>query len=47
MVQGGEFDDKHAEHFMLSRIGFQALAVVPMVLLAYMLCEWKEQFMFL
>ena len=39
MVRGGEFDDKHAEHFMFSRIGFQTLAVVLMVLLAYMLYE--------
>ena len=39
MVHGGDFDDKHAEHFMFSRIGFQVLAVVLMVLLAYMLYE--------
>jgi len=39
MVHGGDFDDKHAEHLMVSRIGFQAMAVVLMLVLAYMLYE--------
>jgi hypothetical protein len=36
MGQGGEFDRKHAEHFMYFRIGFQALAVLLLLQLAYM-----------
>ena len=39
MVHGGEADYKHATHFMFARIGFQALAVVLLVLLAYMVYE--------
>ena len=36
MSKGGEFDREHAEHFMYFRIGFQALAVVLLMQLAYM-----------
>jgi len=36
MAQGGEFDKKHSEHFMYFRIGFQALAVLLLMQLAYM-----------
>ena len=39
MVHGGEADYKHATHFMFARIGFQALAVVLLLLLVYMLYE--------
>lgn len=35
MVHGGESDDRHATHYMIARIGFQALAVILMVLLAF------------
>ena len=36
MAQGGEFDRKHAEHFMFFRIGLQALAVLLLMQLAYL-----------
>ena len=36
MSKGGEYDRKHSEHFMYFRIGFQALAVVLLMQLAYM-----------
>ena len=36
MAHGGEFDRKHATHFMFFRIGFQALAVLLLMQLAYM-----------
>lgn len=36
MSKGGEFDRKHSEHFMYFRIGFQALAVLILMQLAYM-----------
>lgn len=36
MAQGGEYDRKHAEHFMFFRIGFQALAVLLLMQLAYL-----------
>jgi hypothetical protein len=36
MAKGGEYDRKHSEHFMYFRIGFQALAVVLLMQLAYM-----------
>jgi hypothetical protein len=36
MAKGGEFDQKHSEHFMYFRIGFQALAVLLLMQLAYM-----------
>ena len=36
MANGGEFDRKHSEHFMYFRIGFQALAVILLLQLAYM-----------
>ena len=36
MAKGGEYDEKHSEHFMYFRIGFQALAVVLLMQLAYM-----------
>ena len=36
MAHGGEFDRKHATHFMFFRIGFQALAVFLLMQLAYM-----------
>jgi len=37
MVHGGESDEQHAEHYMFARISLQALAVVLMAVLAYML----------
>jgi len=36
MAHGGEYDRKHATHFMFARIGFQALAVLLLMQLAYM-----------
>ena len=39
MSRGGEVDYQHATHFMSARIGFQALAVLLLVVLAYMLYE--------
>ena len=36
MAKGGEYDRKHSEHFMYFRIGFQALAVILLMQLAYM-----------
>jgi hypothetical protein len=39
MVHGGESDDKHATHYMIARVGFQALAVVLLILLAFVLYE--------
>ena len=38
MANGGEFDEQHSEHFMFSRVGFQALAVLVLLIihLAYM-----------
>jgi hypothetical protein len=36
MAKGGKFDQKHSEHFMYFRIGFQALAVLLLMQLAYM-----------
>lgn len=36
MAMGGDYDRKHAEHFMYFRVGFQALAVVLLMQLAYM-----------
>ena len=36
MAHGGEFDRKHATQFMFFRIGFQALAVLLLMQLAYM-----------
>lgn len=32
MAAGGQFDDKHYTHFMTARIGFQALAVVLLII---------------
>jgi hypothetical protein len=39
MVHGGESDDKHATHYMIARVGFQALAVMLLILLAFVLYE--------
>lgn len=36
MARGGEFDQKHSEHFMYFRVGFQALAILLLMLLAYL-----------
>lgn len=33
MAHGGEFDEQHAEHFMFSRVGFQALAVLLLLII--------------
>ena len=35
MMKGGEYDRKHSDQFMLSRIGFQALALILMVAALY------------
>lgn len=36
MAHGGEYDRKHSTHFMFARIGFQVLAVVLLMQLAYL-----------
>ena len=36
MAQGGEYDKKHSTQFMYFRIGFQALAVLLLMQLAYL-----------
>lgn len=36
MGRGGDFDHKHATHLMFFRVGFQALAVLLLLQLAYM-----------
>ena len=36
MARGGESDRKHSTHYMFFRIGFQALAVLLLMQLAYM-----------
>ena len=36
MAHGGEYDRKHSHHFMFARIGFQALAVLLLMQLAYL-----------
>lgn len=36
MARGGEYDRQHATQFMFFRVGFQALAVVLVMHLAYM-----------
>lgn len=35
MGHGGKYDDEHATQFMFSRVGFQALAVLLVLLMAY------------
>ena len=37
MVHGGESDQQHAEHYMFARIGFQALAIALLAVLAFTL----------
>lgn len=36
MARGGHFDEAHSEHFMFSRVAFQAAVVVLLMQLAYM-----------
>ena len=35
MMRGGEFDQQHSEHFMFARVGFQAVALVLLVIALY------------
>jgi len=35
MGHGGEYDQRHALQFMFSRVGFQALAVLFLLLMMY------------
>ncbi len=34
MARGGQFDQKHATHFMFARIGLQGFAILLLVLVA-------------
>lgn len=36
MAAGGQFDDKHYTQFMTARIGFQALAIVLLIIASIM-----------
>lgn len=36
MAVGGHFDDKHGTQFMTARIGFQALAIVLLIIASLM-----------
>jgi len=36
MAAGGNFDDKHYTQFMTARIGFQALAIVLLIIASLM-----------
>jgi len=36
MAAGGHFDDKHDTQFMMARIGFQALAIVLLIIASLM-----------
>ncbi len=35
MMRGGEFDRQHSEQFMWARVGFQAVALVLLVIALY------------
>ena len=36
MAAGGQFDDKHYTQFMTARVGFQALAIVLLIIASLM-----------
>ena len=36
MAYGGKYDQRHATHFMFARIGFQGLAILLLLQLAYL-----------
>ncbi len=37
MARGGEFDHQHSEQFMISRVVFQGVALVALLLALYLL----------